>query len=797
MATDFTAQITAWYQAVQYRNPPATDLAVYNAALNSGVLTAATVQQGIENDPYTINLVNAVIREYQAAFGRVPDQAGASFWTAQLFTQYGSSAPLTVAALNALATTFANSAEFNARFGATATTVATPSTVQALYTNVLGRAPDAAGLAYWSNSGLSVSALLSNFSQSPEFIAATNPAILGFQTAELAGTLATNGSLFQFGGSQNPGSTYVFTTAVDILTGTSGADVFIADNTAGPGKYTFTAADTVNGNGGSDTLKIYSDSTTAALGYTAVNIKGISSLYINNIGANTVDATLITGLTAVTIDNPGNTPTVNTAGQAVTFSNDATGGYTLNITSKTDTTENLTFSSVAVSTGHDVVDSKGALVTSETVTSTGPSTNYVDLKNTGGAITSVTITGAAALTSKFDSGLDATIKTVNASAATGKVSIDLSAASLVNTAFSFTGGTANDTLTLYKGDLGIINSGTQLDGGAGTNTLAINDTTLTAANYTFLNATKNFQVLQFNTTGATLDDSLVTAAFANHFAMNDTGGTNIINNIVNNATVDLLKSTTSDTFSPAVGANTLTLNIGTSTNTSSITATKEIVTGESTVNVNALGSAAETVTAFVNSDNTSFVIKGTAALTVTAVAVATLTGDKIDASGLTGSFTLSADSGKGDLILTGSGVTSLTETSTANADNFIYLSGHTNAVTLNISAQYTATDKITYFALGQDVIAGGGLKAGGELGATAGVVLQSNYSNAPAFIAAAQALSTGTAKDVIFWYDATNNNTYVAEFGAAAVNSAHIIELVGTHATSIGTSVATGAIVIS
>ena len=70
MATDFTAQITAAYQAVQYRAPPASDLAVYNASLQSGALTLAQVQTAITNDPYTINNVNPVIREYQAAFGR-------------------------------------------------------------------------------------------------------------------------------------------------------------------------------------------------------------------------------------------------------------------------------------------------------------------------------------------------------------------------------------------------------------------------------------------------------------------------------------------------------------------------------------------------------------------------------------------------------------------------------------------------------------------------------------------------------------------------------------------------------
>jgi hypothetical protein len=143
MATDFTSQITAWYQAVEYRSPPAAELAVYNASLQSGTLTPAQVQNAIINDPFTVNTVDPVIREYQAAFGRVPDQAGVEFWVDAIAAGQQS--------LSTLATTFASSAEFQARFGATATTPASTALVTALYTNVYGRAPDAAGLAYWSS----------------------------------------------------------------------------------------------------------------------------------------------------------------------------------------------------------------------------------------------------------------------------------------------------------------------------------------------------------------------------------------------------------------------------------------------------------------------------------------------------------------------------------------------------------------------------------------------------------------------------------------------------------------------
>ena len=102
--TDYTSQIDAWYNAIQYRNPPASELATFNAQLQSGVITTAQAIQQIEASPYTQNFVDPVIREYQAAFGRVPDQAGVAYWVGQVAAN--------PASLAVLSTIFANSAEF-------------------------------------------------------------------------------------------------------------------------------------------------------------------------------------------------------------------------------------------------------------------------------------------------------------------------------------------------------------------------------------------------------------------------------------------------------------------------------------------------------------------------------------------------------------------------------------------------------------------------------------------------------------------------------------------------------------
>ena len=186
--TDYTSVINALYKAIQFRPAPAADVATYNAALNSGV-TVTAVTNLIELDPYTIDYVNPVIREYQAAFGRVPDQAGLGYWVGQV-----ASSPNALAELSVI---FANSAEFNSRYGASATSLASVALVGLLYENVLGRPPDAAGLAYWSSQNLDAAQLLQAFAQSAEFITDTAAAITIFENGEAAVTPTnpTTGSL--------------------------------------------------------------------------------------------------------------------------------------------------------------------------------------------------------------------------------------------------------------------------------------------------------------------------------------------------------------------------------------------------------------------------------------------------------------------------------------------------------------------------------------------------------------------------------------------------------------------------
>jgi len=98
-------------------------------------------------------------RLYQAAFNRAPDAAGLGYWINDL--DHG-------VALNDVAQAFVSSAEFNNTYGA----LNTSQFVNQLYENVLHRAGDSAGVAYWTGeldaNALTHAQVLAFFSESPE-----------------------------------------------------------------------------------------------------------------------------------------------------------------------------------------------------------------------------------------------------------------------------------------------------------------------------------------------------------------------------------------------------------------------------------------------------------------------------------------------------------------------------------------------------------------------------------------------------------------------------------------------------
>lgn len=102
-----------------------------------------------------------ILRLYRAVFGRIPDAGGFEFWMAR----YRDGEPLL-----SIARQFAASQEFADRFGENPTD---EELIVALYENTLGRAGDAGGVVFWLDrraAGASVAELLVSFADSPENI---------------------------------------------------------------------------------------------------------------------------------------------------------------------------------------------------------------------------------------------------------------------------------------------------------------------------------------------------------------------------------------------------------------------------------------------------------------------------------------------------------------------------------------------------------------------------------------------------------------------------------------------------
>jgi len=656
MATDFTTQITGYYQTIQYRTPPAAELATYNAALQSGTLTTAQVISGIENSSYTQSYVNAVIREYQAAFGRVPDTAGITYWVGVV-----SANPTALANLN---TIFASSTEFTNRYGATATTASNPALVTALYTNVLGRAPDAAGLAYWSSQNLNASQLLQSFAQSPEFITNTTSFVTAYQNAEAAGTAPTTGSLFSVSGSL-PTTNFVFTTGVDNLVGTTGADLFTGS--LGGTSPTLQPGDSVNGNGGIDTLKIVDTNAAGATTLAGIGIQNIQNVTVTTVtGAQTYALAGATGVTTVTSLNSSVTDTFTglAAGTKVVASGAAqTGNINFTMASASSPVSvavdggvsGITFQSTTGTETSATIGSTGAANGTKAapdsfVLTTGGNTittlavqadanliatlNGSDYATTGAALT---VSGAA---TSVNLGTNANFKTIDASGLTaGGLSVGLNSDTT-----SFKGGTGADTVITNGAALG---TGTLIDAGAGTDTLSITaaaDLTSTTGAYF-----KNFEIVNplgagtYDLSNLATNNTLTGVSFTttNAITLNNVTAAEAANITDSAAT---LNATINVSGATTVGQqDTVTINVNDNATAASTPVISNLnLAGVETVNIVAANSF-DTVTVSSLTGATSLTtlkISGAGAASVTSGADALNSNSTIDASSLTGKFTL-------------------------------------------------------------------------------------------------------------------------------------------------------------
>ncbi len=186
------AGINTVYSDVLGRAASAAEQAAWVAAESSGMLSAAQVIADIVNSPEAQGSSWAIVRLYQAAFGRVPDAAGFTADVDFLDPAAGGTGTLLQVAEDVVA-----SAEFQSTYGNPNTPATLAACIEALYQNVLGRTGSTAEVDAWLATGESAAQILIGLSNSAEFQATANPAVASLLTINALTETITTGSLFQ------------------------------------------------------------------------------------------------------------------------------------------------------------------------------------------------------------------------------------------------------------------------------------------------------------------------------------------------------------------------------------------------------------------------------------------------------------------------------------------------------------------------------------------------------------------------------------------------------------------------
>jgi hypothetical protein len=706
--------VTQYYTGIFRQAPSAAVSSAYQAmandtaALNS-MISAANLQ------------VDPVVRLYQTAFNRLPDNAGMTAWVVPFSTG--------AITLQAIANGFTQSTEFTTLYP---TSMSNAQFVGALYYNILQRTGEDAGIKGWvdalNNGSLTRAQVLVGFSDSAEFTAKVQTNVDQF-LKNIANTTIANqgqGSLYTgnlFDVSGGAVTTYIMTTGVDSIAGSAGPDTFIG--IAATTSPTFQAFDTLEGGSGIDTLNLTVD-TLAANSIPVATVSAIEIISVRNVSGNAQTIALgnFVGATELVSDRSTGAMTVTgmTAGQALTIKGDGStangtmantyastvtsatmnikGGVTAGAITQTAaglTTQTINSSGAANTVGA-IALSGAATVTSltinaDTTLTTGNITNF------GGTAAKITIAGAAASST---TGLGVTIGTIENTTvasidASGLTAGGLSATLSANTALVVKGGQGNDRITT-----GAVLTTGSVDAGAGTADRLILAADADVASLTLGNKYSNFEVVQIAGGGTQNLDFLATNNVLSGLRL---AGSATVTNI-NSATAANVTVLASSTASLGVKGATTPGQIDTVTMTvtdelaavNTITLTAPTLAGVEILNIVATDST--TITSLANAAALSNLnVSGAGNVSITTGALAPVTNATINASAGTGTFTFTAAAATGGnaLSITGSATGVNTITGTANGD--IITGGSANDTLVNQTTLVTAS--------ASDVLTGG------------------------------------------------------------------------------------------
>ena len=487
----------------------------------------------------------------------------------------------------------------------------------------------------------------------------------------------------------------------------------------------------------------------------------------------------VAGLTNVEFDGQGADLALTLTGaQTAKFSNNNGTVYsdTL-IYGATDAAASVVLNGVGKVATAAVVDVQGAALATLNLSSTGTAANNISLTNSAGAkLATLNISGNQAITV---ADALAGLKTINASTATGNVTIDQSAIPADNQ-LTFTGGAGNDKVIFAAGNLtaGVPATADVLDGGAGIDTLSIADATPV---YAAINAAKNFEVLSLNATADTaVDAGQLTSLKA--FSL-DADAAQTISNMATGSTVAVTAAHAADiNLSSATGVQDLGLTIGVAGKAG--VAAGDIKVGQTNIALSSLGDGitGNSIVKLGNADNSVITVTGNNNLTIADALAGTAIGSKVDASALTGKLSVTG-SAFNDILIGGSNDDTLgggagvnTLTGGAGKDTFVI----TGSVYGDLVAAKNVTT-ITDFVKGTDKLA---LNAAGSVVTLTKVAVTDLTLDAALGTIANAATSATVAAWGVF-----GGNTYVVAGDATAGLSATdvVVKLAGT--VDLGTTV--------
>jgi hypothetical protein len=571
---------------VQWQQPPLSSVSWYDAV--RGWATTPTAQQQIYPylaAPGVASAEQYVLSIYRNLFGSAPSAADLKYWTDFLtndpFGSYDGSGIPNYQQLPVAIYVYANKTELAALNNRIA--------VSNNFTQQLANA---------GSTTLSAEQVAESWS------------IISSVTSDPATVDTAKASTTQFiaNGGGNSGSTFVFTTGIDALPGTSGNDTYVGD------AKTISTADRANGAAGNDTFQYFSPATN-----TLPQLNSIENVQLLAIApATTLDFTGVSDVKNVVIigGNP-NASTIRGLSGIVFGVKNVLGDPDIGIDFGTATAATVSIDSSVIGTLQDLKDT----VTSLEIVSTGIGNSIAGFD--GNALKTLTISGKGSLT--ITDPLQNSVVTVDASKNTGGVNLTAG-----NSNLTFTGSIGDDTLSFKAA--GFDNKDV-LDGGTGKNTLNLADGDTTAI-ATGLNAVKNFQTLSLGGANAKIDLSKVTPFSGVTFS----GGGNIVvtqASSTNTFTINANAASFSLTNATGKTDSTLTLE-GTAINPGNISL-GVVKTLNLTSTATTPDQANPNLATFAaNEDGTKIVVSGNQALNITGLKSTVATGPIIDASVFTG-----------------------------------------------------------------------------------------------------------------------------------------------------------------